>query len=438
LTPKLIHPVKSESHRAHGSPEDLCEQLIVGSAMTGQPPWFALFDGQPLVSEEARPYLSFSHCVDAQLAALRLHFQLIRQLAGDAGVSIGLSGGYDSRLVLLLAVEAGIPVHPYCYGSPKHAQENALAQQVSAAAGLPLRVIPVRRWTDLKEGDLEANIVDALAFFAGRTNKTMGTFNDVHTARIHRECMGPAAVNLNGLGGELYRNRERLPPFPFSFTAWLWQYVAGPDLQGAFTAPRDREHFESYFATRHGAVLGLSKLKWLDRHLARRWYRDIWLPHFAGARLAAERRVGRAMMPFADPAVSATALAATPFIGAHGELEAELLRRLDAGIAALPSSYGAGFGRIPRHRRLKDAVMALAPIAARLARNRLRQNWRGPRTSTLPAPSRERFQDALANLQAQAPSIDVGFLLGDCVSRDRTLYIAEFLFRQRKLGVMQA
>jgi len=241
--------------------DSLCEQLITGG--------FASFDQRldngvldhrisgPIRIEPASEYDSFDACVDYQLEVLRGLFSRIREMAGEKGVSMGLSGGFDSRLMFLLAIDAGIPVHPFTFGSEQHVEEIQVAEAVAKVAGLTLRSIPVREWVDLNEGQLDRNIDDSISFFEGRTNRTMGSFNDVHTARVHRECVGGASINLNGLGGEMYRNRERLPPYLFKFENWFWQYVAGAEMMDAFFSDKDRREFEERMACKYGDILGL-------------------------------------------------------------------------------------------------------------------------------------------------------------------------------------
>ena len=190
------------------------------------------------------------------------------------------------------------------------------------------------------------------------------------------------------------------------------------------------EEFEDRLAHQYGEILGVGKIEWVDRHLARRWYREIWLPFFAGVRLEAENRVGPSVMPFADPQVSAAALEATPYIGSHGDFEAEMIRRLDARIAALPSSYGPGFSKTPWHRKMRDFAMAMVPIRARLARNNAKLVPKSRRCNLIPPRFRERFKAPLDHLKSLGLPIDVDFLLTEEVARDRTLYIAEHLYRQ--------
>ena len=106
----------------------LCEQLITG-AVTGEDTCFEGIErlngcgtiragNVPITCQQAPLPISdvseecggFDGCVKHQLTVLCKHFETIRSLAGTRGVSMGLSGGYDSRLMLLLALQAGISV----------------------------------------------------------------------------------------------------------------------------------------------------------------------------------------------------------------------------------------------------------------------------------------------------------------------------------------
>lgn len=449
LSSSLRAVLTASGRRYRINREALCEQLVIG-AVAGRETVFegierldgwgvfstngikvSLFLADSAADEPPPSFRNAGACVDFQLEILRTHFREIAEFGPDRPVSIGLSGGYDSRLMLLLALDAGIPIRPFTFTSPHHRTESAIAGELARRAGLDLRQIPLRSMDELDDASLEANIDDAILYFDGRTNETMGTFGDVHTARTQRKCLGGSALNLNGLGGELYRNRERLPRYGFSFRDWLWQYVIGPKGRDAFLSGRARVTFEDRLASKYGEILGVGKLSRLDRRLARRWYRDIWLPDFAGPRLSAENRVGPTLMPFAHGRVSAAALAATPFIGPHGGFQAALIRRLDENIAAVPSSYGPGFGRRSLNRGLLDLAMAAVPLQARLVRHRMLGRLRG----TGPSASgglRERFGEPLRLLEMMKLPLNIDFLLQDQVSRDRTLYVAEFLHRRRE------
>ncbi len=381
-------------------------------------------DGFPLTFRSRRA------CIDFQLEVLRSYFADLAATLGHKGASMGLSAGFDSRLMLALALDAGISLSPFTYESSSHNDEIVIAELVASHAGLALRRIPVRSLSALQPADLEANIEDAIQYFDGRTNRTMGTFNDVHTARVHRQCVSSAAINLNGLGGELYRNRERLPWYEFDFSNWFWQYVTGPTAYGFFVSDRSRQAFEKAMTRKYGDQLGEGPLKRMDRATARRWYREVWLPFFAGPRLSAENRVAPAVMPFADGTVSAAALAATPFIGPHGEFEATLIECINRRLARLPSSYHQGPDFLRRMRCARDAVAASVPVSIRLARHRLVQRPQRPRTG-IESSWQDRFAGPLSLLKRLNLGLDIDLMLSFEEERARVLYVAEFLFRHR-------
>lgn len=372
-------------------------------------------------------------CVDYQLSVLRDYFGLLRPLSEAGGVCMGLSGGYDSRLMLLLALQAGIDVSVHTYESSAHGQESCVAGRLASCAGVPLRKVAVRMMGELDDAELRENIDDALSYYDGRTSGTLGTFNDVHTRRNQLACVANAALNLNGLGGELYRNRERLPTRGFfAFRDWLAQYIIGPQHDRLFVSRSAQARFEDYLATKYGKLLGTNPLSQLDLELARRYYRDIWLPYHAGPRISAENQVCPSLMPFAEASVSAAALLATPFVGSHGEFEAAMIRRLDEEFARLPSIYGRGFDEAPVMQRLKDYAISRVPLSVRLARHRLRNRFLRCRGHNDGWCWRERFNAPLRLLKSLRLPVDLDHLLRDPVARDRTLYVAEFLYRSRE------
>lgn len=427
----------------------LCEQLVTG-AVTGRETCFhglERIDGCGVfelggtrvtcrrfntdTGEPPRRFYDARTCMDFQLEVLRMLFKKIAVQAGAHGVSMGLSGGYDSRLMFLLALEAKIPIHPFTFVSSNHAKEYEIADKLAAQAGISLHKVAVSPMSDLDDIALKTNINDAITYYDGRTNESMGTFGDCHTARIQRECIGSAALNLNGLGGELFRNRERLPFYSFSFKDWLSLYVIGPANGGIFISESAFHSFADRLACKYGELLGIGKLMQFDKYLARRWYREIWLPYFAGARLSAENRVGVSLMPFADGRVSAAAFAATPFIGSYGEFESAMLQSIDKKIAAMPSSYGAGFGPSPMSRRLSDFTVSLIPLKARIARHKMLMYTCRTR-AILPEKWQGLFGEPIHFLKTMNLPLNIDLLLQDQVLRDRTLFIAEFLYRHRQ------
>ncbi len=371
---------------------------------------------------------SFSECVERQLSVLRKYFERIRLLSEETGTSLGVSGGYDSRLLLLLAREAGLTVFAYTYTSPGHGQEQAVAEELTRHAGIPLTSIPVRTWLHLDDRQLRANMDDALFYWDGRTNRTMGSFNDVHTRALRIDAMGPARLGFNGLGGELYRNPEHLPADGLDFGQWLQYFVMTPGSAAAICDRTSRQALTKRLGRKYARLMGIDSLDRLDRHLARRWYRDVWLPYSAGPRLCAENQLSFALMPFADWSVTRESLKVTPHIGVGGLFEAAMIRALDSGAARITSNYGHDFEQVPLRTRVSDMIRSLVPLGPRLRSHVQRTmssvSKQRPGNNPDPPPG---VQEGLRVLKRIDLPVNWDVLLSNDVNRDRCYYIAYFL-----------
>ena len=387
---------------------------------------FVTFDSATPRDELCRR--SFSECVERQLTVLRKYFDRIRLLSEEMDTSLGVSGGYDSRLLLLLAKEAGLPIFAHTYSSPAHEQELAVAEELAGYAGVPLTPIPVRTWTHLNDLQLRANMDDALFYWDGRTNRTMGSFNDVHTRALRINAMGSARLGFNGLGGELYRNPEHLPADGLDFGQWLQYFVMTPGSAAAIRDRTSRQALTERLGRKYARLMEVDSLDRLDRHLARRWYRDVWLPYSAGPRLCAENELSFALMPFADWSVTRESLKVTPHIGVGGEFEAAMIRMLDQGAASITSKYGHPFNHVPLRARLSDMVKSLVPLGPRLRSHVQRTmssvSKQRPGNTSDPPPG---VQEGLRILRETNLPINWDVLLANDVNRDRCYYMAYFL-----------
>ena len=106
-----------------------------------------------------------------------------------------------------------------------------------------------------------------------------------------------------------------------------------------------------------------------------------------------------------------------------------MLRRLDANIAAIPSSYGPGFSKTPIHRKMRDLAISLVPVWARIERNRMINMLQLRQQPIIPTRFRERFKPQIDFLKSVELPIYIDSLFEDIVSRDRMLYISEYLYR---------
>jgi hypothetical protein len=192
--------------------------------------------------------------------------------AGQPRVSLGLSGGLDSRAVAVALAQAGIGFEAVTWGSPEWA-DVAAARRVAAALGVPHRLVE-------PPSDLDPRAAGARARWADGA------------APITAPGAGPGAegVHVTGAGGEIarafyYRLLARADPAPSLETvASLWRPAA--ILRHAGREAREGVEEEARAMLERAAARGARGWGVLDRVYAdermRKWGRAM-LPRAAGA-----------------------------------------------------------------------------------------------------------------------------------------------------------
>lgn len=283
-----------------------------------------------------------------------------------------LTGGYDSRLMLALLLEAGHEPVTYVYG--ESGPDVEVARAVAARAKLELMVIP--------PGDVE---VLAPGQYAWRVHQNFlhsdgphydGIFhnNVEHFAR--REPFQSMA-SWHGAGGEVYRNFFLLPPRPL-MPEHLATLMYGKFDRRVCTERFDFSAFVTHIGSKMRALLPEAASGKVDR------YKIEWLyPAFRGrgwwARLNSVSNMAFPVLhPFYETTVIAAASRIPLCLKNYGDFEAEMIRRVHPEIAAVPSHYGHDFAtQPPRRRRAVEAVKVQIPPTARPYLYAARSRFRG-------------------------------------------------------------
>lgn len=371
-------------------------------------------------------------CRDVVRASIRL--------VPDGKVGMGLSGGYDSRLLLALALGEGAQIRAHTFLSGVHMPEARLASELARAAGVSLMQVPVRLWATLSDHELAGNVDDALHYYDGRTNQTMGTFNDVHTRKTRLAAMDGAALGFNGLGGELFRNREHLRRGAVPAEEWFRYYVLAPGGATCFVSDGERRSFQRALESKYARLCGRDGFRHFDRQAARAIHRHVWLPYSGGVRLAAENQVSFAAMPFAEGRVTATAMACGDYLGTDGVLEAAMIRAVAPELAPLPSAYGHGFHKVPVRRRVASFCIGAIPTRARniIGTHRALASVAGWSKLRLDAEALSSARIGFQMMRESRLPIDWDRVTADPAVRDTAVYLANLLGTYRDRLCVQA
>lgn len=334
----------------------LMEQLLLGFVT----PTDTLVDGIKQVNREFKEISNFNNFSwsiesykkysnkktdfkESVIYILRLlldKYNAIYSFAENFGIDLGISGGYDSRLNILLCFNFMNKVNCYTYIDNEHSYEYLLADKITNELNLKLNKIQIAPLSKKSQQELFENIEDSVLYYDGRTNMNMGSYNEVHTKKLRKLIISSNSIGLNGLGGELFRNRENVPNRNIIFQDWLKYFLLKPHTNLALTSKELNMFINEYLIKKYIKETSLDDLESFNLFKARIFFREIWIPNSIGIRHSAENQLAFFITPFTESDISLEAINMTRHIGINGKFESAMLSFLNNKIAKIPSSYG--------------------------------------------------------------------------------------------------
>lgn len=301
--------------------------------------------------------LPFEEMVDSLSANLVGYFDMLRENFGD-GVSSGLSGGYDSRLMLALLQKSGVRPHLYVYGRGEDAdvrvatmiaaRENLrLTHRDKARDGSP----SVERFREIVEAEFH--------FHDGRG--ASGVLDNGADLATRQERVQRARLHLNGGGGEIYRNYWRLPDRPIHVETFLRAKCVRPVFSW-YTDLFDRREYLGILKEKIKFMLQ-AESDLLTREQVEQIYPAVRLKYWMAPNNKSNNLLSYALTPFAEPIFTIPSTGIPLRYKDCGRLEAAIIRKLSPSLAAYPSSYGFNFyDEVPRSARLWNFVRVHTPV----------------------------------------------------------------------------
>ena len=331
-------------------------QLLPKSGTRQLPPSFTPLD----------PARRFADLLEEVRASLLDYFGMV-SAAFDGSLTCALSGGYDSRLMLATLRALGIQPKLYVYGGEQH-PDVRVAKAIAAGEGFPLEHVDKSGWPRVPRERWRELVLRDWSVFDGL--KATGIFDNGSDYETRKARATTAKLQLNGAGGEIYREIWHLPNRRLSIQDFLHARYD----PGDFDFCTDRFH-EDEFYVRLGekvrALLGIER-PWLSRVELEMLF-PLLRNRFAGANTAINNQWGPSVLPFMEPRFVFPSYGIPIRFKEHGRFNAALIRSLDSALARYPSAYGWDFaGAPPLMARLRTRAQQNVPISWRLSRRRRR------------------------------------------------------------------
>ena len=292
---------------------------------------------------------------------------------GDA-IQCPLSGGFDSRLVLALLLDAGVKPHVYVYGAPGD-EDVAVATAIGKAEGFAVEVFDKAAYARV-DPDQFAEIVAHNFHEMDGVPIDGGLFdNGGNSAARHNRARG-GALAVSGAAGEIFRNYFYLRDRPFRSRDILYAFYSGFDPRDCTDAFDEAAYFDAMDAKLRRALGNASGT--LTRAEVESAYPLFRCPAFFGRQISMVGRFGAYFMPFFEYRMVRESIRLPVSARNHGAFQSQLLATIHPRLAGYMSAYGHSFLEpASLSHRLSEAVSLYRPPWLRRYGWRMKQAVRG-------------------------------------------------------------
>lgn len=298
-----------------------------------------------------------------QVDVLQHHFVSLDTLYQECDGDLGMSSGYDSRLVLACTDFLSAPIALHTHATEAvHEPEARIVERIAGDLNLPLTRIPTQSIETMDAAEAEHIMLGCLYHFDGRSSRQRGAFHPTYTAEYRKKVLGNAPkLGLNGVGGELYRNDTCTQQRGISLRGWFDLHVYFHLISETLSEREEFEGWHEHVLHKAGALLGDTPVKTTSFRWLRRYYSEVRGPNSDANIVHAQNQISFFHAPFLDVRLIAEGIAATHYMRPGPSYETNLISTIDPALASYPSTYGYPFDNIPFRQSAKDWVKSQIP-----------------------------------------------------------------------------
>lgn len=341
--------------------EVITENLITGSIVGDdtifsqikrfEPAGNVRFKGLDFVRQRSEmPAASFNSRDDSikgQVKALDEYFEGLKPFVAETGLDSGITGGLDSRLLLALAKRhfdtSLLQFHSHFRNRPNI--DFDIGREVCEKLDLKFVSARVKDISSLSEAETEEIFERVMFFNDGQVRTHAFWHEELNTAENRISTLGNKQLGLSGVGGEQYRNLERMIAPSWDFRSWIkYSFVKKP-AGNSITVKKYEDALTERLYLKISTRLAIEGHRRLDMLSIKRYMNEIYIPANRGLRAGHENRLSFFLLPFAEPAIAQTAYKAIRYLGLSLNYEAEMINLIDPEIADIRSGYGFSFNK---------------------------------------------------------------------------------------------
>jgi hypothetical protein len=277
---------------------------------------------------------SFKTALQDADSKLSKYFKSLSNLTNEYGVHIGITGGFDSRLLLIYAKKYLNRFNTNSFWR-KGSADYVNAREVAKKANVPF--ISFEDKPFLKQPK-EVMFRNSYYFFDGQVRSQNRWDEEFNSPEYIVQIASGHFVGLHGCGGEQYRNADRIIRRISlkDYILYEWMFKQSPDVFN------DRNLKGEIFENIKKKMLRLVKIDYGKVGLfeLKKIQNEIWNGANRATRVNAINQYMFYFAPFTEYVISQSAYSYGPYLGNSFLFQTEMIRNLDPVLAGIKTNYG--------------------------------------------------------------------------------------------------
>ncbi len=280
--------------------------------------------------------------IEEQIEILRSEFKIYTKLFDRTGVVTGLTGGLDSRLLLLLLRENPVRLRAFTNTYDLQAREYICAAELAQAAEVDFETyVPEKPW-EMETTEYREMARDGFFFWDG-IPRIHHLWIEKRKSRSHLESIYDSCTSgVSGVGGERFRIHDGMTSKRYPVESWIDNEILGACGRSALAGEKSRD-FRAGFHEKIRALAGIEEKEHkVCLTKIRKFYDNVYNTSNRTFRASIENQLVFFLSPFVEPEIG---ILSTDLVKRYRNLEAEMINRLSPELSHVRTSYGYSPGK---------------------------------------------------------------------------------------------
>lgn len=304
---------------------------------------------------------NYQEALDTQIDVLDEYFDSVSPVLKETGFDMGVTGGFDSRLLILQSLKYNNAPVLYSHYRKQNNPELDIAKLIANKLNRELISPFVKSTEDMSISELKEQFEKAFFYLDGQIRANAFWTEAYNQPEYRSNFTNASSLGMNGIGGEQYRNYERVIFNRSNLAEWHYNETAFKFLGPVFYKKERYNDFINYMNSKI-ISLGFNHKKGYSHTDLKKFLNEAFVPSCRGLRASIENQQIYFLSPFTDYKVSQNAYRIVPWLGLSNKFEIDLINKIDTTLSKVPTTYGYDLvGGEPLKRKLLTVIKEFMP-----------------------------------------------------------------------------